>query len=544
MTQSPRRHILTVSVEEYFHGGALSQVVLRKHWDRFESRIDRSVDEVLAVLDRHGAKATFFVLGLLADRDPEMVMRIRAAGHEVASRGFWPRGVTGMMREEFAEDLDRTKAAIEAAGGNVVLGYRSPRWLTRDDLWILEVLAQRGYRYDASVNPIMRRFARLPEFFTLGDHQVAGRSHEICEVPVSTASWFGLRVAIGGGNWMRQLPHGWLARKVQRWQRERSDPLVFYFTSWELDKEQPQITAASPLSRIRQYRNLGRTRWFLEHYLREYSFVSVADYLGMPLTCPDPVPASERRPVAAVIESTGKDERVPLAVVVPIYNEAENIQYLLRTMATVSQRLGGSYAFELVLVDDCSKDDSWARMQELCKHRSDIVLVRHDKNRGVAAAIMTGLRAAKADIAASIDCDCSYDPMELEHMVPLLAGNDLVTASPYHPEGQVLNVPKWRLFLSRTLSWFYRRMLGVNLHTWTSCFRVYRREKACGLELEHGGFLGVAEILIRMVRRGAAVVEYPTLLESRLLGVSKMKTLRTIRGHLGLMWSVLRKKVS
>jgi hypothetical protein len=128
-------------------------------------------------------------------------------------------------------------------------------------------------------------------------------------------------------------------------------------------------------------------------------------------------------------------------------------------------------------------------------------------------------------------------------MLPLLEGADVVTASPYHPGGRVRNVPRWRLWLSRTLSWLYRRLLRVPLHTWTSCFRVYRREQVRAIELQHGGFLGTAELLVRVVRRGGVVREHPALLESRLLGVSKMKTLRAVRGHLGLLWQVLRGRI-
>jgi dolichol-phosphate mannosyltransferase len=133
--------------------------------------------------------------------------------------------------------------------------------------------------------------------------------------------------------------------------------------------------------------------------------------------------------------------------------------------------------------------------------------------------------------------------MDLQEMVPLLADADMVTASPYHPRGQVINVPRWRLFLSRGLSWIYRRVLGTSVHTWTSCFRVCRRDKFLDMQMQHGGFLGVAEMLVRLLRRGGRVREYPTILESRLLGASKMKTIRTIRGHLGLLWQVVRGKI-
>ncbi len=542
-TDSERRHVLTISLEEWFHGGALARVVLSKHWDRFESRIDKSVDEALALLERHGARATFFVLGVLADRNPGIVARIAAAGHEVASRGYWPRGVAGMTPDEFREDLDRTAAAIAAAGGGAVRGYRSPRWLQRDDLWIFEELAQRGYVYDASINPVGWRFAGRREFHTVRRHDLpVGGS--IVEVPVSTSSVAGFRVAIAGGNWMRQLPFAWLSRAVAQWHRRRPDPLVFYLTSWELDPDQPQITAASRWSSVRHYRNLGRTRWCLEQYLARYRFVSIAEHLGLPqLPTAAPLPSAPAPLVASVAAAADAVAVTSLSIVVPMYNEEVNIPYLLRTLSTVRARTADRYRLELVLVDDCSRDDTWHVLQKACAGRDDVRLVRHEQNRGVAGAIMTGIAAATSDIVCTIDCDCSYDPMDLLHMVPMLGDADMVTASPYHPSGQVLNVPRWRLFLSRTLSWIYRKVLGVELYTWTSCFRVARRTKLASIQLDNGGFLGIAELLVRTLRRGGIVREYPTMLESRLLGVSKMKTLRTIRGHLGLLWQVVRGRI-
>jgi dolichol-phosphate mannosyltransferase len=120
-------------------------------------------------------------------------------------------------------------------------------------------------------------------------------------------------------------------------------------------------------------------------------------------------------------------------------------------------------------------------------------------------------------------------------MIPMIENADLVTASPYHPDGKVFNVPPWRLFLSRTLCWIYSKLLGKAIHTYTSCFRVYRKSAVESLSLQHGGFLGVAEILIRLRLRGGRILEFPTTLESRLFGESKMKIVRTIWSHLGLV---------
>lgn len=161
--------------------------------------------------------------------------------------------------------------------------------------------------------------------------------------------------------------------------------------------------------------------------------------------------------------------------------------------------------------------------------------MRHECNRGVAAAIRTGMLATTADWVASIDGDLSYDPMELRAMLPLLANADIVTASPYHSEGSVRNVPEWRLFLSRTLSRAYRVLLRSKIATWTSCFRVYRRQSVVHLPIKNSGFLGTAELLVRVLRRGGRVVEHPCVLEARLLGFSKMRVLNVVLGHMRLL---------
>ena len=135
-----------------------------------------------------------------------------------------------------------------------------------------------------------------------------------------------------------------------------------------------------------------------------------------------------------------------------------------------------------------------------------------------------------------MDCDCTYDPHQLAELLPLLTDDvDLVTASPYHPDGHVKNVPGWRLFLSKGLSAIYRRLLDVDLHTYTNCLRVYRKSAIEKLTLEENGFLGVAELLAKLSLSGSRVVEQPATLEVRIFGESKMKTYRTTLGHLGLL---------
>ncbi|MCA8964769.1 MAG: glycosyltransferase family 2 protein [Planctomycetes bacterium] len=233
----------------------------------------------------------------------------------------------------------------------------------------------------------------------------------------------------------------------------------------------------------------------------------------------------------------------PLTVVVPLKDEEEGLDALAAALDSLAQDLGGAGALQFVLVDDGSDDRTWELLQQRYAQRPEVQLCRHERNRGIAAAIRTGLQAARTELVASIDGDLSYDPRELPAMVAAMGDADLVTASPYHPRGGVAGVPAWRLLLSRTLSRAYRLLLRSDVHTWTSCFRVYRRASVVDLPLVHERFLGTAELLVRVLRRGGCVVEHPCVLATRRFGQSKLKIGRTILGHVRLLWQVLTRQI-
>jgi len=530
-------HLLTVSVEDYFHAQAFKGTVAVKHWDRIESRLKANIDDILLFLDRFHVRATFFVLGWTAERQPELIRSISSAGHEIASRGYWPRGAKGMVPEEFRSDLRRTAEVLRAAGAKNILGFRSPQWIRAEEAWILDVLAEEGYSYDSSINPVLRRFARDPRRFRIHRHRHFASDLTIWEFPISTASLLGWRFAISGGNYVRQLPHTLLRQAVARWNRREETPLVFYFMPWELDSEQPHIEAISPLMKIRHYRNLSKTRWVLEEYFGRYRFGPIADYLTARGERPSLIlPRSSPIEVASL--EVGPDPQQPredVTVVVPLFNEKQNIAYLRQTLLGLRHRLADRYRIRFCVVDDGSSDGTWEALQSKFAGVPDFEAHRHPANRGVAAAILTGITHASTEIVCSIDCDCSYDPNILEEMIPLLQQAEIVTASPYHPAGSTFNVPGWRLFLSRSLSRLYSLLLDENLHTYTSCCRALKKSAVMGLTLKYDDFLGVAEMLIRAKLAGARVREYPAILEARLFGESKMKTLRTIRRHLNLL---------
>lgn len=225
-----------------------------------------------------------------------------------------------------------------------------------------------------------------------------------------------------------------------------------------------------------------------------------------------------------------------VTLVIPCFNEESSLPYLARTLTHLKAALSAQYDVCVLFVDDCSRDQTREVLHSLFDNDPDVQIVYHDRNRGVSAAILTGLAAAKTEIVCSLDCDCSYDPHELQHMLPLLKSDvAMVTASPYHRLGSVRNVPAWRLTLSHGLSVMYRVLLRQQLATWTSCFRVYRKSRILDLPLKESGFLGTAELAAELSLQGRTIVEHPAVLEVRLFGLSKMKTLRTIFSHLRLL---------
>jgi polysaccharide deacetylase family protein (PEP-CTERM system associated) len=230
MTQ-PKRHVLTVALEDYFQVGAFNRVIQRGQWYRFETRLERNAERTLALLDRHNVKATFFVLGWIADQFPELVRKVAERGHEIASKGYYHRGISQMTPAEFRDDLLRSREALEHACGRKVIGYRvADSWFRPEDLWALDVLSDVGYRYDSSIAPIGRAWAHEP--FRRFMHVHESRGKQVVELPISTSGIFGFQVPIAGGNYFRQLPPLLIRRAIARWDRKFEAPLVLYFHVW------------------------------------------------------------------------------------------------------------------------------------------------------------------------------------------------------------------------------------------------------------------------------------------------------------------------
>lgn len=537
-----QRHILTIAVEAYFQASAFRALITPADWYRFEPRIERGTQRTLDLLDEHGVKATFFTLGWVADRMPEVVREITRRGHEVACKGYLHRSIQEMTPQEFRDDARRARSAIERATGERVIGYRAARGhIGIDELWALDILAEEGFAYDSSFYPRLRSAASEPWRRFEFTHHAAER--ELRELPLATGSLLGMHLPIAGGAYWRHLPHKMASDALRRRAMEHPTPMVMYFHVWELDDELPRITAARSGARIKQYRNLHKMEGRLRFYLDRYAFVSARQHLGIPpeaVALPvDPPKVAAAAEAEAEAEAKAKAEvgaRMQVTLVVPCFNEAGVLPSLAATLRQLEADFHALYEFRYAFVDDGSSDATWARLQELFGHLPGHRLVRHERNRGLAAAILTGIAAAETEIVCSIDCDCSYDPHQIVDLLPLLEDDvAVVTASPYHPTGQVRNVPHWRLVLSKGLSQIYRSLFGLELHTYTSCFRAYRRSKVLHVQVSEGGFLGVAEMLLELDRQGARLREHPAVLECRFLGHSKMKVMRTITAHLGLI---------
>jgi polysaccharide deacetylase family protein (PEP-CTERM system associated) len=538
---------MTVNVEDYFQVQAFNRYVTARHWSRYESRVAPQTERILNLLDETHNRATFFVYGWIAEKFPSLIRSIVERGHEVATRGYRPESLDRATRNSFTNDLEKSRTILEGILGKQVLGFRlGEGWLRPHELWVLDVLAERGFVYDSSIVPLFGRYVGEHSRRTV--HHAMTANGPLTEWPISTTTLFGVPIPIGGGNWVRQLPKRFIDCAIEAWNHEQPAPLVMYFHTWELDPDQPRFESTSWLTRVRHYRNLAQMPDRVHQYLTDHRFTSIADRMSCEAATINTNLRVDTPPPRQGLTDLDIQHvtLTPVSIVIPLYNEEPVIPYLANTLAEVRATfVDAGYQPEFVLVNDGSRDATSEKVNEKFVGQPDVRLIEHDRNRGVAAAIMTGIRAAAHDIVGSMDADCTYDPHELVKMIPLLTPDvDLVTASPYHPAGHVVNVPAWRLTLSRGASWLYRRILTNRLHTYTSCCRVYRRERVKDLVLQHGNFLGVVELLGQLDLQGGRIVEHPATLNVRLLGRSKMKTFRTICGHLRMMKSFLSTKLS
>lgn len=260
---------LTIDVEDYFQVSALAPYIPRDQWDTIPCRVESNVDRILDMLARHDTHATFFTLGWIAERYPELVRKIVAGGHELASHGYAHLRATEQSPELFLADIRLAKAVLEDVGGLEVAGYRAPSFSIGDsNPWALDCIREAGYRYSSSVYPVKHDHYGVPD---APRFPYASRDG-LTEVPLTTVRWMSRNWPASGGGFFRLLPYGVSRRLIERVNRVDGRPAVFYFHPWEIDPDQPRVSGANAKTRFRHYVNLHRMEQRLDWLLGDFSW--------------------------------------------------------------------------------------------------------------------------------------------------------------------------------------------------------------------------------------------------------------------------------
>lgn len=262
---------LSVDVEDWFQVGAFENVIERDAWDGLPLRVADNVARILDLFAEADAKATFFTLGWVAKRHPEVIRRIVDAGHEIASHGWDHARVHTLDRQSFSADIARARAVLEDAGGVPVTGYRAPSFsIDQRTPWAFEELAAQGYAYSSSVAPVAHDHYGWAEAPRFAFRPIPGQP--LIEIPVTTAMLGGRRVAAGGGGFFRVLPYAFSRWAIRQVNRREERPAVFYFHPWEIDPQQPRVSNAPLRSRLRHYTNLEAMAGKLKALVHEFAW--------------------------------------------------------------------------------------------------------------------------------------------------------------------------------------------------------------------------------------------------------------------------------
>jgi polysaccharide deacetylase family protein (PEP-CTERM system associated) len=264
----PILNALTIDVEDYFHVSGFERIVSRDQWDKFESRVVASTHKILRVLDQASVRATFFVLGWVADKHPELVRTIHAAGHDIGCHSYWHRLIYQQTPEEFRADLRRARNVLQDLTGARVTAYRAPSFsITQQSLWALDILMEEGFSFDSSIYPTHHDrygIAGAPPW----PHQIVRPAGTLWEFPMAIYRCLGYPLPVGGGGYFRLYPY-WLTRRGLRAINAEGRPFAVYLHPWELDPEQPRLRPGR-LRAFRHYVNLRRTEQRLERLVRDF----------------------------------------------------------------------------------------------------------------------------------------------------------------------------------------------------------------------------------------------------------------------------------
>lgn len=266
---------LSFDVEDYFQVSAFEKQINPADWDSFECRIERNVNLIIDTLSaQENTQATFFILGWIAERYPQLVHTIASAGHEIASHGYNHQRIINMSSSEFKQDVTDSKKLLEDLSGQTITGYRAPSFsLAHTTPWAIDELRNAGYQYSSSVNPVPHDLYGMPD---------APRTpflweNGLLELPVTTLELFNKRFPCSGGGFFRLYPYTLFKKGLLKASSQLDGPIIFYLHPWELDPQQPRIQGASIKSRFRHYLNLEKTLPRLNQLLEDFQWCAIRD---------------------------------------------------------------------------------------------------------------------------------------------------------------------------------------------------------------------------------------------------------------------------
>lgn len=273
----------TVDVEDYFHVSAFSSHVAIKDWNHLESRVVANTHRILELLNHQQVRGTFFVLGWVADKYPGLVREIHSAGHEIGSHSYYHQLVYQMTPEDFREDLLLSCKVLEEITGEKITSYRAPSFsITQQSLWALDILIEEGIEIDSSIFPVRHDVYGIPGA-EVRPHQLQRKHGKIWEFPGTACQVLGLDLPVGGGGYFRILPKQWTFSQLEAINRRHKRPFNFYIHPWEIDPQQPRISATWK-SHFRHYTNLGKTESRLRELMTRFNFGTLTECLPQDLT--------------------------------------------------------------------------------------------------------------------------------------------------------------------------------------------------------------------------------------------------------------------
>lgn len=277
---------LTIDVEDYFMVSAFADKIKFEDWYRYESRVELNTQRVLDILDEYGVKATFFVLGWVAEHYPTLIRKICTRGHEIACHGYNHRLIYDLSLKEFREDTRKAKALIEDIIGESIKGYRATSYsITKNTLWTLDILIEEGFIYDSSIFPIYHDRYGYPEFSRFPVIIPRKGVGEILEIPLSTVRFLGRNLPIAGGGYLRLFPVRFVEWGIHSINEKELQPAIIYLHPWEVDPKQPRLNG-SRISHFRHYINIDKTHFKLKRLLETFHFKPMKDVFADKLTPP------------------------------------------------------------------------------------------------------------------------------------------------------------------------------------------------------------------------------------------------------------------